>query len=61
MKSIGQKIMQIEGLSGTSDVSEWESDFIDSVWDKTERGKNTSGLSEKQVAIIERIYGKHFA
>lgn len=53
--------MQIEGLSGTADVTDWESEFIDSVVTKTDGGKNTGGLSEKQVSIVDRIYAKHFA
>lgn len=61
MKSLNQMIAQIEGLSGTKDVTEWESEFIDSVVKRTDSGKIAGSLSDKQIAIIERIYGKHFA
>ena len=61
MKSIGQKIMQLEGLGGTSAVTDWEADFIESVVEKTDGGKNTTNLTEKQLSVIDRIYGKHFA
>lgn len=54
-------IIRIKGLHGTKDVSDWESRFIGSVWDMTACGKDTNGLSEKQVEIIERIHDKHFA
>ncbi len=61
MKSLGQMIQQIAGLVGTKDVNDWESRFIKSVVAWSENGKTTKVLSEKQIAIIERIYRKHFA
>ena len=61
MTSIGTMIKRIAGLQGTSDVSEWEDDFIGSIIDRTEGGKETTGLSAKQVEIVERIHNKHFA
>ncbi len=61
MRSIGQKIMQIEGLLGTRDVNIWEEEFIRRVIGLTDHGKKTVGLSEKQARIIERIWGRHFA
>lgn len=60
MKSIGAKIDQIEGLLGTTDLSEWEDDFVTNVVKKTHGGEVTTGLSEKQIEIIDRIYKKHF-
>ncbi len=61
MISIGTMIKRIEGLCGTKDVSEWESSFIASVVERTLSGARTTGLSAKQVEIVERIYNKHFA
>jgi len=61
MTSIGNMIKRISGLSGTKDVTDWESDFIDSVVMKTNDGTQTIGLSEKQVEIVLRIHNKHFA
>lgn len=61
MKSIGAMIRQIHGLLGTSAVSVWESEFIRSIWERTNGGDRTTGLSPKQVEVIERIWGKHFA
>ena len=61
MKSIGQKIMQVEGLLGTSDVSDWEEEFLERMIEISDHGKKTAGLSEKQVSIIDRIWGRHFA
>ena len=58
MKSIGAMLEQLDGLLGTNDLTEWEQDFVESVlaW----HGVNSTGLSEKQIAIVERIYKKHF-
>ena len=61
MKSIGTMVKRIEGLVGTSDVTEWENNFIESVVEKTDCGNNTSRLTEKQLEVIQRIHNKHFA
>jgi hypothetical protein len=61
MISINTMIKRIAGLQGTRDITEWEDSFIGSVVDKTEGGKETTGLSGKQVEIVERIHNKHFA
>jgi hypothetical protein len=61
MKSLGQMIKQLDGLRGTQDINEWESDFIKSVVGWTGNGERTTGLSSKQIAVIERLYRKHFA
>ncbi|OQA34015.1 MAG: hypothetical protein BWY57_00812 [Betaproteobacteria bacterium ADurb.Bin341] len=59
--SIGSMIRQISGLSGTKDVTEWESGFIANIVDKTFDGRDTTMLTGKQVETVERIYSKHFA
>lgn len=61
MKSVYQKIMQLEGLSGTKDVNNWEREFIDSVVTKVHMHPNTAALSDKQVEIVDRIWSRHFA
>ena len=61
MVSLGTKVRQIHGLAGTRDVNEWENEFINHVWVWTKQGAQTSGLTEKQIGVIERIWGKHFA
>ena len=61
MKSIGQMIRQIDGLKDTTQVNDWENKFIHDIVEKTNEGNRTTGLSEKQVECIERIYGRHFA
>lgn len=61
MKSIGQKIQQIDGLNGTTDLNAWEQGFVSAIWVSTHGGTHTGALSEKQIAIIERIWSRHFA
>lgn len=55
MKSVAQKVSQLEGLLGTKDISEWEEGFIQSLVDR-----GGTGLTEKQLAVMDRIYSKHF-
>lgn len=59
--SLGTKIEQINGLSGTSDVNDWESGFIVNIYTVSARGTKTAALSEKQIEIIDRIWERHFA
>jgi hypothetical protein len=61
VKSLAQKIKQCEGLIGTSDLSAWEAEFMQSVVDRSSGGADTTRLSAKQVEVVERIFGKHFA
>lgn len=61
MKSIGQKIKQLEGLLGTSDLTDWESGFVESVLERTKKGDDTTRLSEKQVNTVENIWRRFFA
>lgn len=61
MKSLGQKIAQLEGLIDTRDVSPWESGFLRSIIEKTGAGKNTTALTDRQVEVAERIWARHFA
>lgn len=60
-KTVGQMIMQIEGLLGTRAVNDGESDFIEQMVEVSDHGKHTSHLSGKQVEWIRRIWGQHYA
>lgn len=60
MKSLGAMIKQLHGMVGTDDLSEWESGFVQSVYDQTGEGKDTAYLSGKQVTAINDIYQRHF-
>ncbi|MCC7484574.1 MAG: hypothetical protein IT529_06250 [Burkholderiales bacterium] len=59
--SLNTKIQQLHGLLGTHEVNEWETDFISSVWGWSREGKDTRTITERQIEVIERIWGKHFA
>jgi len=61
MKSLGQKITQLQGLVGTKDVTEWQSNFIASIGRQSDGGADTQRLTERQVKIIEEIWAIHFA
>lgn len=61
MKSLAVMIEQIDGLTGTNDVTPWEDEFITGIVERLPANKDTRGYSAKQVEIIERIWGKHFA
>ena len=54
-------IKLIEGLLHTKDVTAFENRFIGSIVIKTNHGKLTEGLSERQIEVIESIHNKHFA
>ena len=61
MKSINSMVAQIVGLAGTKDVTEWETNFLDSISESTHDGRHVERLTDKQIEIVERIYKKHFA
>jgi hypothetical protein len=61
MKSIAQKLQQCEGLIGTKDVTDWESEFLGSVLERSNGGKDTTTLTTRQVDVIEGIYRRNFA
>lgn len=60
--SIGVMIEQLDGLRDTTDLNKWECDFVTSIIERyLSAKKDTRVLSEKQVEIVARIWGKHFA
>ena len=61
MASLNLMVKRVAALQGTSDVSDWESDFIASVVEKTRGGDDTSSLTERQITVVERLFNKHFA
>lgn len=58
--SLNIMVKQICGLT-ESDLTEWESEFVESLHDRTGDGSEVSWLSEKQISVVERIHQKHFA
>lgn len=64
MVSVKIQIEKCEALIGTSDISDWETEFLKNIVPKAKaqfRLKLASGLSAKQLEILERIHNKHFA
>lgn len=59
--TLNTMVKRIAGLQGTTDVSEWEDEFITSVLEQTRNGDNTTSLTEKQITVVERLFHKHFA
>lgn len=61
MKSISGMIDQLDGLRDTTDLTDWESEFVTSILHRyLNAHRDTTCLSAKQVEIIERIWNKHF-
>ena len=60
MTSTTTMIRRLEGMLGTKDLSEWEQGFVETLAAKLEAGEVTK-LTERQVEILERLHGKHFA
>lgn len=61
MTTINTQLKRVSNLIGTGDLTDWEENFISDLMAKTRQGDNTSALSEKQIEVLERIHGKHFA
>ncbi|MBX3653215.1 MAG: hypothetical protein KF686_03460 [Ramlibacter sp.] len=61
MPSLNTMVKKVAGLADTTDVNDWENQFIKSVVEQTANGDNTTSLTEKQVGVLERIYNKNFA
>lgn len=53
-------IRRLSGMLDTRDLSEWEQQFVRSLVEKLDAGRVTS-LTDRQVEILERLHGKHFA
>ena len=61
MASITTMVRQCAGLVGTKDVNDWEDNFLSGLCERTQDGKNTTSLTEKQIEVVERIWRKNFA
>lgn len=58
MISVAAMVKRLDGLLGTNDLTEWETEFVENVVERQEQGLS---LSSEQVEIVERIWRKHFA
>lgn len=61
MASLNTMVQRVAGLADTKDVNDFENKFIASVVEKTQNGKNTTSLTEKQIEVLERLFDKHFS
>lgn len=59
--SIGSMIKKLTELLGTGDLDTYDQSFIRSASDRSNRGADTSALSDKEVEIVDTIFRKHFA
>lgn len=60
MKSLGAQIKQLAALLDTTDLTDWEQDFVASVYHRSKGGTDTRSLTPKQTDTVDRIYSKHF-
>jgi hypothetical protein len=60
VKSLDQMVKQCAGLVGTTDISVWESGFLEHIAAVVE-ARGTTALTANQAACLERIYNQHFA
>lgn len=62
MASIGTMIEHLDGLRETPDLTPWENEFVTSIVTRYQAAnKDSRVLSGKQIEVIARIWGKHFA
>ena len=60
MASLNTMVKKCAGLVDTTDVSDWENQFLKSVVEKTGEGRDTTSLTEKQIDVLQRLHSKHF-
>jgi hypothetical protein len=60
MVSTSTMITKLAGCVGTSDLSDWEEGFVESLKTRLDAGEVTR-LTEKQVDRLDELYTKHFA
>lgn len=61
MTTINTMVKRCMGLIDTTDVSDWESDFLQTIAERTRDGDDTSRLTERQIDVLDRIFRKHFS
>jgi hypothetical protein len=58
--STAMMIERLSGLLGTKDLTEWETNFVQSLKIQIAE-RNASSLSERQVERLDELHSKHFA
>lgn len=61
MTALNTMVKKCAGLIDTRDVSEWESNFLRSIAERTRDGDDTRSLTEKQIDTLTEIYERHYA
>lgn len=60
--SLGVKLEQLDALRDTGDLTDWESDFVQSAVGRYSRaGQKTSVLSDRTVEKIDELWSRHYA
>ena len=60
MKTLKKMVEQLAALIGTSDLNDWETNFLTTVSKQVDERGTTVHLSSKQIDNIEKLYDKHF-
>lgn len=60
MLSTTQMIRRLEGMVGTKDLTDWESQFVRRLVERADAGQVTQ-LTERQLEVLERLHEQHFA
>jgi hypothetical protein len=58
--STANMVEKVVGMLGTGDLTEFESNFVMGMERRLKQGTLT-GLSERQIEVLEHIHNKHFA
>ncbi len=58
--STGNMIRLIGGLVGSRDITTKDDTFIQSILHRTDEGRHTEELTDRQLNWIEDIYCRHF-
>lgn len=60
MLSVGNMVLQLQGLVGTTAIRPKDDQFIRDMKDSTDDGKHTKHLTPKQVEYIESLWETHY-
>ena len=60
MISVAKMLERVSALIDTKDITEWENQFLKSVWGRSKEGKETQRLTGPQIESIEKIFTKHY-
>lgn len=59
--STNTKVEQLRAMLGSRDLTDWEQGFVQNVSDNFAKNKSSASLTDRQLEIVDRIWGKHFA